>query len=227
MPVDIEAIAWEGGTVSAVWDRADRAGAVLVLGHGAGGTLRTPDHARFTAAVAARGIAALRFNFPYAEARRRVPDRQPILEACYRAVAAHVAERSGPAVAVFLGGRSMGGRIASHVVADGYPARGLVFLSYPLHPPREPERMRATHLERITVPMLFVQGSRDAFARPDLLAKTLERLPTATLYLVEGADHGLTIRDRAADEVIAEVAGATARWVGNLTAAGGWNHPLA
>lgn len=217
MPVDNDEIAWEGGTVSAVWDRSDPAGAVLVLGHGAGGTLATPDHARFAAAVAARGITAIRFNFPYAEAQRRVPDRQPVLVACYRAVADHVAERSGPAVALFLGGRSMGGRIASHLLADGYRARGLVFLSYPLHPPREPDRLRTAHLERITVPMLFIQGSRDAYARPDLLARTLERLRTTTLHLVEGADHGLTIRGRAAEEVIAEVAGVTARWVAGLT----------
>ncbi|HEV8339567.1 MAG TPA: alpha/beta family hydrolase [bacterium] len=220
MSVDSEQIAWEGGTISAVWDHADRAGAVLVLGHGAGGTLHTAHLARFAAAVAARGITAVRFNFPYAEARRRVPDRQPILEACYRAAASHIAERSARGVDLFLGGRSMGGRIASHLVADGHPARGLVFVSYPLHPPREPERLRAVHLERITIPMLFLQGTRDAFARSDLLARTLDRLPTATLHLIEGGDHGLTVRGREAAAVIAEVADVAARWVGDITGLG-------
>jgi hypothetical protein len=224
--IDNEKIAWEGGAVSAVWDHAAPADAVLVLGHGAGGTLHTPGLARFAGAIAARGATAVRFNFPYAEARRRIPDRQPILETCYRAVASHVAGRGRRGFPLFLGGRSMGGRIASHLVAAGFPVRGLVFLSYPLHPPREPERLRAAHLETITVPMLFLQGSRDAYARPDLLARTLERLPTATLYLVEGADHGLTVRGRPAEEVIAEVAEVAVRWLGSLTAAEERNHPF-
>jgi hypothetical protein len=107
----------------------------------------------------------------------------------------------------------MGGRIASHVVAAGWPAAGLIFLSYPLHPPGQPERLRDEHLYGIRVPMLFIQGSNDAFARPDLLARTLERLPTATLHVVEGGDHGLKVRGRAAEAVTGEIVEAVVGWV--------------
>lgn len=156
------------------------------------------------------GIGVVRFNFPYAEARRRVPDPQRTLEVCYRAVAEHVARRVG---ASLLGGRSMGGRIASHLAAAGFPARGLVFLSYPLHPPGQPDRLRDKHLVKITAPMLFVQGSRDPFATPALLHATLERLRTATLHVVEGGDHGLKVRGRTEDDVVNELAGAVAAWI--------------
>lgn len=209
----VETIPYEGGPVSAVWDHAERAEGVLVLGHGAGGTLQTPGLARFAAEMAARGITTVRFNFPYAEAGRRVPDRRPILEGCYRAVASQVGERSESRSGLYLGGRSMGGRIASHLVAAGFPARGLVFLGYPLHPPDQPDQLRDAHLTGISVPMLFLQGSRDAFARPDLLARTLDRLPTATRHVVEGADHGLTVRGRPTAEVVAELADVTAAWL--------------
>ncbi|MGH7628028.1 MAG: alpha/beta hydrolase family protein [Gemmatimonadales bacterium] len=117
------------------------------------------------------------------------------------------------ATALYLGGRSMGGRIASHLVAGGFPARGLIFLGYPLHSPRQPERMRDAHLVRIGVPMLFLQGTRDAFARPDLLARTLDRLPTATLHVLQGADHSLVVRGRRAEDVIAELADVAAAWL--------------
>lgn len=212
-PVEKRPIEWEGGSVSGVWHHPDRGATYLVLGHGAGGNLDTPALVRFAEALAAQGIGVVRFNFPYAEAGRKAPDRQKILEACYRAVAGEVARR---AECLFLGGRSMGGRIASHIVADGFPAAGLIFLSYPLHPPGQPERLRDAHLERITVPMLFVQGSRDAFARSDLLSATTGRLKTATLHMVEGADHGLTVRGRRAEDVIGELVDTTVSWVKTL-----------
>ena len=110
----------------------------------------------------------------------------------------------------------MGGRIASHLVAAGFAAAGLVSLSYPLHPPGQPDRLRDKHLYTITVPMLFLQGTRDAFARPQLLQRTLVRLPTATLHRVENADHGLRVPGRSSDEVIAELVEATVSWIEDL-----------
>jgi predicted alpha/beta-hydrolase family hydrolase len=155
----------------------------------------------------------VRFNFLYAEGRRKIPDPQQTLEACYRAVAEQVARRASR---MLLGGRSMGGRIASHVAAGGLPVAGLVLLSYPLHPPGRPERLRDKHLGKIAAPMLFVQGSRDPFAQPDLLRKTLETLPTATLHVVEGADHGLAVRGRPSEDVLAELADVTLDWIRRL-----------
>ncbi len=204
---------WGGGSVSAVWDHPARGNLYLILGHGAGGNLHTPGLAQFAEAVAERGIGTVRFNFPYAEAKRKGPDPQKTLEACYRAVAEAVAPRAGR---LLLGGRSMGGRIASHIVAEGFPAAGLVFLSYPLHPPAQPDRLRDKHLGKITVPMLFIQGSRDAFARPDLLQKTLRTLKTATLHVVEGADHSLRVRGRGAEDVVAEIVAVAIDWIKRL-----------
>ena len=130
---------WDSGEVSGVWHRPaggpPRRG--LVLGHGASYNMNARFLVDVADALAARGIAVVRFNFPYAEAGRRVPDPQPRLEACFRAVASVVSEEIPR---LFLGGKSMGGRIASHIAADGFPTRGLVFFGYPLHPPGKPDR---------------------------------------------------------------------------------------
>ncbi len=213
MTIEKSTFAWEGGTVSGAWHSPPQGTTYLLLGHGAGGSLHTPMLAQFAATLAGRGVGAVRFNFPYAEARRKIPDRQPTLEACYRAVADHVAARAGR---LFLGGRSMGGRIASHLVAAGYPTAGLVFLGYPLHPPGKPERLRDSHLGAISTPMLFLQGSRDSFARPDLLAETVARLARATLHVVEGGDHGLAVRGRTVEAVIGELVDTTIGWMRTL-----------
>lgn len=185
-----------------------------MLGHGAGGTLDTPDLVTYADGLAQRGIGAVRFNFLYAEARRKAPDRPVVLEACYRAIADQVGRR---AKTLFVGGRSMGGRIASHIVASGTPAAGLVFLSYPLHPPGQPDRLRDKHLYTIKIPMLFMQGTRDAFAQPDLLRRTLARLPTATLHTVDGADHALRVRGRAPEDIMRELVSTTTDWIAHTS----------
>ncbi|MBI2247591.1 MAG: dienelactone hydrolase [Armatimonadetes bacterium] len=172
--------------------------------------MHTPSLVALADALSPKDIGVVRFNFPYAEAKRKVPDPQSTLETCYRTVADHVRLRASQ---LFLGGRSMGGRIASHIVADGVEAAGLVFLSYPLHPPGQPERLRTRHLPKITVPMLFIQGSRDAFARPDLLEDTLKKLPRATLHEIEGADHSLKVKSRAPEDVTQEIADVVAGWI--------------
>ena len=149
----------------------------------------------------------MRFNFPYTEAGRRAPDPQPRLGACWQAVAEVVAK---DAPKPFLGGKSLGGRIASHVVADGFPAGGLVFLGYPLHPPGKPERIRDAHLFRIEAPMLFLQGTRDPFAMPELLHSTVKTLPSASLFEIEGGDHSFKVKGRSAQDVTAELVEAIA-----------------
>jgi hypothetical protein len=153
-------------------------------------------------ALAARGVAVLRFDFPYMEAGRRGPDPQPRLEACYRAVADAVAEEFERP---YLGGKSMGGRIASHVVADGFLAAGLVFLGYPLHPPGKPERIRDAHMRQVEVPMLFLQGTRDPFATPELLHETVKGLATARLIEIDGGDHSFKVKGRSTADVTADL----------------------
>lgn len=213
MTVEEGTFEWEGGTISAAWHHPAAGETYVVLAHGAGGNMHAPQLKGFAEALAARGYGAVRFNFPYSEARRKAPDRQAVLEACYRPVAEQVAAR---AERVVLGGRSMGGRIASHIVAQGAPAAGLVLLAYPLHPPGKPERLRREHLRDVTVPMLFLQGSSDTFARLDLLEETLADLPTATLHLVEGGNHGHRVPGRAPADVLGELVAATLEWLARL-----------
>jgi predicted alpha/beta-hydrolase family hydrolase len=133
------------------------------------------------------GIECWRLQFPYMEARRRAPDRTPVLEATWRAV---IEETSASGVPVVAGGRSMGGRIASQVVAQGTAVSGLALFAYPLHPPGKPEQRRVAHLAAIDVPTLFCSGTRDAFASPDELAEAAALIKGSTVHLLEGADHG-------------------------------------
>jgi len=154
--------------------------------------MRSPFMAGIAEGLAARGVATLRFEFPYMAAGRRAPDRPERLVEAWRAAFAAATERA--AGTPLAGGKSMGGRIASMAAADGMPAAGLVFLGYPLHPPGRPERIRDAHLPSVTVPMLFVQGTRDTFARPDLLDALLARLgPLAAHLRVEGGDHSFRV----------------------------------
>jgi predicted alpha/beta-hydrolase family hydrolase len=179
---------------------------VVVLGHGAGGTRRQPFLLRVADALAASGRAAVLHNFAYSEAGRRLPDPRPLLEAASAAALAWAREALG-ARRVVGGGRSMGGRMASQAVAGGLArADALVFLGYPLHPPGEPQRLRDAHLYGLELPMLFVQGTRDAFAREDLLRSVIERLGArATLVGIEDGDHGFGVRKRVVGRSNAEV----------------------
>ena len=167
----------------------------LVLGHGAGGNRRSPFLVRCAEAVAASGRSVLLHNFPYSENRRKVPDPPAVLEETTRA-AVQAAAALG-AARVVAGGKSMGGRIASQAVASGTRVDGLVFLGYPLHAPGRPERLRDRHLDAIDVPMLFLQGTRDAFARWDLIEGVAARLgKRATLVRIDGADHSFAVPKR-------------------------------
>jgi predicted alpha/beta-hydrolase family hydrolase len=193
----------DGGEVSGAWHRPrSEPRAALVLGHGAGSDLNAKLLIDVGDTLAQRDIAVVRFNFPYSEAGRKAPDRQPALEACWRAVAETVAKE---VPRPWLGGKSMGGRIASHIVAEGFDASGLIFLGYPLHPPGKPERIRDAHLRDVRVPMLFLQGTRDPFATPDLLHKTIAALPNATLVEIEGGDHSFKVSGRKPVDVTAQL----------------------
>ena len=189
---------------------------VLALGHGAGGDRRTGLLVRLANTLAEGGRRVVLHNFPYTEARRRVPDKPAVLEATVSAVATHARQALG-ASRLVLGGKSMGGRIASQAVAQGLPADGLVFLGYPLHPPGRFDTLRDRHLPTITAPMLFVQGTRDAFARGDLLAAVLSGLgDRATLHSIEGGDHSFAVprrTGRAPAQIEAEVAAALVSWL--------------
>jgi uncharacterized protein len=181
-------------------DARKRAGVTLMLAHGAGAGQGSAFLVRFATGLAARGIDAVTFNFSYTEHGRRVPDPNRKLEACYRAAidAVRKHQKLGRNQ-LAIGGKSMGGRIASQVAAAGAEGvAGLVFLGYPLHPPGKPEQLRTKHFPNIRVPMLFVQGSRDAFGTPDELRPILAKLEApAALHVVEGGDHSFKVPKRA------------------------------
>ncbi|MEA2781474.1 MAG: uncharacterized protein QOK29_3018 [Rhodospirillaceae bacterium] len=181
----------------------DRLGARLIVAHGAGASQTSAFMVQFATALAGRGIDTLTFNFLYSENGKRIPDRPDKLEACYRQVIQAVDDGAfgkslggGPLV---IGGKSMGGRIASQIAAGAIRhVAGLVFLGYPLHPPGHPEKLRIKHLSAIQVPMLFVQGARDAFGTPDELGPILRGLKApADLCIVEDGDHSFKVPKRA------------------------------
>jgi predicted alpha/beta-hydrolase family hydrolase len=184
------------------------AAAALVLGHGAGAGQRSAFMVDFATALSSMGVDVVTFNFLYTEQGRKIPDRAPALEACYRSVIEAV--RAGVDTArraLFIGGKSMGGRIATQVAAADpqLPIAGLVLLGYPLHPPGRPAERRDKHLPAIARPMLFVQGTRDAFGTPDELAPVLGALqPAPLLHVVERGDHSfkLSRKDPAAQAAI-------------------------
>jgi predicted alpha/beta-hydrolase family hydrolase len=198
---------------------SDSARAALVVGHGAGAGQTSPFMVRTAAGLAERGIAAATFDFPYMAAKRKVPDKTEVLERAWLDAIAS-ARDAFPGLPLFIGGKSMGGRIASHVAAAGAPGvEGLVFLGYPLHPPGKPDQRRDAHLPAIRQPMLFVQGSRDAFGTADEIRALIGRLTRATLHEVEGGDHSLKVSGRGApkpDQVLDQVLDTIRDWIFEL-----------
>ena len=199
--------------------RRDRARTTVLLGHGAGANQLSGFMRMFANGLAARGFDAMTFNFLYTERGRRIPDPKAKLESCYRAgIEAARGHKKLKANRLAIGGKSMGGRIASQVAAEGADdIAALVFLGYPLHPPGRPDKLRAEHLQNIRSPMLFVQGSRDAFGTPDELRAVIKkfRLP-ATLYEVEGGDHSFKVPNSSPvpqQQVYEVVMDETARWL--------------
>jgi predicted alpha/beta-hydrolase family hydrolase len=188
-------VSWDGGAASttARLFEASTPASTIVLAHGAGAGQHSAFMVNFAEGLSSHGMDVVTFNFLYTEQHRRVPDRAPVLEACYRAVIDVVLHEVGSAPAgLIIGGKSMGGRIATQVAAAdrSIPLSGLVLLGYPLHPPGRPEKKRDEHLPLVGRPMLIVQGARDTFGTPEELRPVLERIdPKPTLRVVDGGDH--------------------------------------
>jgi predicted alpha/beta-hydrolase family hydrolase len=156
-----------------------------------------------------RGIDVVRFNFLYTEKGSRRPDPMPRLRACYEAVVAQA--RKAAHKKLIIGGRSMGGRVATMLAADGFACDGLLLFAYPLHPAGQPEKLRDAHLPRITAPVLCFNGTRDALCRRDLMERALTTVKTRwDMHWIEGADHSLK-----ADQLLGEIGDAVTEWLGS------------
>ena len=206
------------GDVSGIFLQPDDAWAVYVLAHGAGAGMRHRFMEAIAGALAARGVATLRYQFPYLEHGSRRPDPPGVLEATVRAAVAKARELA-PNLPLVAGGKSMGGRMTSNAMArrsiDGL--RGLVFLGFPLHPPKQPGIARGEHLAQVLAPMLFLQGTRDTLADLGLITGVCERLGArAALHVVEGADHSFSVLKRSGrtdSQVLDELADAITDWL--------------
>ncbi|MCA1455566.1 alpha/beta hydrolase [Bradyrhizobium sp. BRP22] len=209
------------GAVSALLLRPPQARAIYVFAHGAGAGMTHASMEVIAAGLAARGIATLRYQFPYMEKGSKRPDPPGVAHAAVRAAVAEAAQRCAD-LPLFAGGKSFGGRMTSQAQAIKPLAgvRGLVFLAFPLHPAGKPSSERATHLADVQIPMLFLQGTRDALAELKLLEPVLKELGSlATLHLVKEADHSFHVLARSGRndrEVMDEVLDAFAAWVDSI-----------
>jgi len=205
--------------VSAAHDSAGSS-TVFVCAHGAGGNMQDRGVMSISQTLRARGVDVVRFNFPYTEKRSGRPDPMPVLKQTTEAVVARVRAELQPRV-LLIGGRSMGGRAASMLAADGFACDGLLLLAYPLHPAGKPEQLRDAHLPRITAPVLCFNGTRDALCTPDLMEAVLRRVgENWTMHWLEGADHSFHVLKRSGRtdaEVLAEIGDATRSWVEQLS----------
>lgn len=195
--------------------------ALYVLAHGAGAGLEHPFMEDLARGLVGRRIATFRYNFPYMEGRRGRPDWKPVLLRTVRA-AVETAGAEMPGIPLFAGGKSMGGRMTSEAQAQTPLAdvRGLIFVGFPLHRPKQPDTERAAHLDRVHLPLFFLQGTRDEMAGLELMGDVTARLGTrATLHVVEGADHAFHVLKRSGRtdaKVMEELAGAIAAWIATL-----------
>ena len=208
-------------------DKKNRAGTTVVLGHGAGANQTSGFMRMFAKGLAARGLDVMTFNFIYMEQGRSVPDQKPKLEACFRAaIEAALKQKKLKKNRLVIGGKSMGGRIASQVMAgeeiQGFAdaVAGLVFLGYPLHPPGNPAKLRVEHLEHIHKPMLFVQGTRDTLGTPEEIQPYIKNLrPAAKIYAIEGGDHSFRVPKkfgRSPEQIFENAMDEIDRWVRSI-----------
>jgi len=197
------------------------ASSCLVLAHGAGAGQRSPFMSGFAEAMRSRGVTTVTFDFPYMQQGRRVPDRAPVLERAWRAVLAHVRSTLAPPARLVIGGKSMGGRMASHVLGDAADRLegivGLVLLGYPLHPPGQPDRLRDAHLPALETPTLVVQGEHDTFGTEDEVRRAFAKAPAPVAWLiVPGGDHSFKVPRSAGTsqaDVLRGVHDTVATWV--------------
>lgn len=213
-PVKIDVA--DAGQVSGILLIPDNPFACLVLAHGAGTGMQHPFMAAVADGLSARGMATLRYQFPYMERGSKRPDAPPLAHAAVRAAVA-AAARLAPGVPLLAGGKSFGGRMTSQAQAERPlpDVAGLAFLGFPLHPAGKPSTGRAQHLAAIGIPLLFLQGTRDALADRELLAATVARLPSARLHFVTDADHSFHVPARSGRsdrDVLDGVLDALAAW---------------
>jgi predicted alpha/beta-hydrolase family hydrolase len=208
------------GSVSALWLDPKVATRVLALAHGAGADMHHAFMQTLAERLAERGIATLRYQFPYTEAGKRAPNRAPVLTATVRTAAAVAVERAAGRP-TFAGGKSMGGRMTSLAASEAAlpGVSGLVFVGFPLHAAGKPGSERAAHLENLTLPLLFLQGTRDKLAELELLTPVVEALPRATLHIVDGGDHSFHVLKRSGrsdDEALDELADTIDGWTAKV-----------
>lgn len=214
LKLDIERI----GTVSAILTQPDNARACYVLAHGAGADMRHAFMEKVAAGLAERGIATFRFNFLYMEKKHGRPDQPAVAHTAIRAAVGEAA-RLCPGLKLVAGGKSFGGRMTSQAQSKAALSgvKGLAFLGFPLHADKKPSSERADHLSGITIPMLFLQGTRDGLADLSYLKPVVEKLgPKATLHQVEGGDHSFAVlkkSGRTNDEALTEVLDTLAAWI--------------
>jgi uncharacterized protein len=208
-----------GDEVTAEHDTANSS-IVFVCAHGAGGNMNDRGVMSVSQAMRATGMDVVRFNFLYKEKRSGRPDPMPLLKKTFEAVVARVREELRPEVLI-IGGRSMGGRAGSMLAADGFACDGLLLLAYPLHPAGKPDQLRDSHLPKIDMPVLCLNGTRDALCRRDLMEAVLERVGANwTMHWLEGADHSFHVlksSGRTDVDVMAEIREASRVWVQRLS----------
>ncbi len=208
-------------TTSAAYDPPDgtNRGIVFVCAHGAGGNMNDRGLVQTAAAIRRRGIGIVRFNFLYKEKKSGRPDPMPRLKDCVTAVAARTRAEIGPR-ALIIGGRSMGGRAASMLAAEGFECDGLLLLAYPLHPPGKPDQLRDAHLPAIKIPVICFNGTRDPFCTPSLMDELLTRVRTRwEMHWVEGADHSFHVlksSGKTDEQVLDGIGDAVDKWVGRM-----------
>ena len=215
-------VAVGGEETSAVYEPASSGAdtAVFVFAHGAGGNMSDRSVLAAAKTLRSRGVGVVRFNFLYKEKGSGRPDPMPRLIATTSAVVDRTRAELGSPHPLIIGGRSMGGRAASMLAADGYDVDGLLLLAYPLHPPGQPEKLRDAHLPRIAMPVLCINGTRDPFCTPALMERALTTVTAPwEMHWLDGADHSFHVpkssgRNDAA--VLAEVGDVCERWIGRL-----------
>jgi uncharacterized protein len=211
-----------GETTSATYDppEGEETGIVFVCAHGAGGNMNDRGLVQTAANLRSRGIGVVRFNFLYKEKKSGRPDPMPKLKDCFTAVVERTRKELGPKMLI-IGGRSMGGRAASMLAADGFDCDGLLLLAYPLHPPGKPDQLRDAHLPAIKVPVICLSGTRDPFCTRSLMEDVLKRVKTSwEMHWVEGADHSFHVlksSGKTDGEVLDGIGDAVENWVGRLS----------
>ncbi len=211
-------VAVGGEETSAVFEPSENGkhGACFVCAHGAGGNMNDRGILQTANALRSRGLDVVRFNFLYKEKKSGRPDPMPRLEECITAVVSRVRDEIKPTTLI-IGGRSMGGRAASMLAADGFECDGLLLLAYPLHPPGKPDQLRDAHLPAIKVPVICFNGTRDPFCTPALMEAVLERVKTRwEMHWIEGADHSFHVLKSSGKtdaQILGEIGEETQAWV--------------